>query len=124
MKTTNIVGPQTRAAEITHAMKYRQEGETFRDAVNRVASVLKDSDAHVLIEASCWVDSAVSKTCNLDDNTPWEDFKNVYLKAWEGGAKGCTTFNKDGKRSALLTPVNSDDSNCQLDPDTGRRDCA
>jgi len=83
----------------------------------------------VLVEASKWVDSAVSKTCNLDGNVPWEDFKNVYLRAWEGGAKGCTTFNKDGKRFALMTsaeetPMASQGDTCRIDLETGRRECA
>lgn len=55
----------------------------------------------VLLTAQKWVDSAVSKTCNTDGSIEWSDFKNLYLHAWEGGAKGLTTFNKDGKRAAL-----------------------
>jgi ribonucleoside-diphosphate reductase alpha chain len=56
----------------------------------------------VLISAAERVDSAVSKTCNVPPNTPWEDFKNVYVQAWERGAKGCTTFNVGGKRMGIL----------------------
>jgi ribonucleoside-diphosphate reductase alpha chain len=56
----------------------------------------------VLISAAERVDSAVSKTCNVPPNTPWADFKNVYVQAWERGAKGCTTFNVGGKRMGIL----------------------
>lgn len=55
----------------------------------------------VLLTAQKWVDSAVSKTCNTDGSIEWADFKNLYLNAWHGGAKGLTTFNKDGKRAGL-----------------------
>lgn len=41
-----IIGPQTLAANQLHAMKYRGEGEDFREAMNRVAFALKDSDSH------------------------------------------------------------------------------
>lgn len=80
----------------------------------------------VLISAQRWVDSACSKTCNMDGRMPWEDFKNLYMKAWEGGAKGCTTFNKDGKRMALLTGkvASEPEMACHIDPETGRRECA
>lgn len=80
----------------------------------------------VLINAQRWVDSACSKTCNMDGRMPWEDFKNLYMKAWEGGAKGCTTFNKDGKRMALLTGkvASEPEMACHIDPETGRRECA
>lgn len=39
-------GPQTLAADSLHAMKYRGQGEDFREAMNRVAFGLKDSDEH------------------------------------------------------------------------------
>src|ERR1041385_642716 len=39
-------GPQTLAADALHAMKYRGPGEDFREAMNRVAFGLKDSDKH------------------------------------------------------------------------------
>ena len=39
-------GPQTLAADSLHAMKYRGPGEDFREAMNRVAFGLKDSDKH------------------------------------------------------------------------------
>src|SRR3990167_525510 len=41
-----MIGPQTQAAEYLDAMKYRGEGESFREKVNRVASALKDDDEH------------------------------------------------------------------------------
>ena len=39
-------GPQTDFSNYLHATKYRSEGETFRDAMNRVASTLRDTDSH------------------------------------------------------------------------------
>jgi ribonucleoside-diphosphate reductase alpha chain len=39
-------GPQTEAADSLHAMKYRNTGEDFREAMNRVAFGLKDNDKH------------------------------------------------------------------------------
>lgn len=100
----------------------------------------------VLCAAQAKVDSAVSKTINCDGSMPWDDFKRVYTDAYEGGAKGCTTFNKDGKRAGLFkeTPEAADlpfpvidynrwnnDSglqvesgmSCEFDPATGRRSC-
>lgn len=40
------MGPQTRVGDSIHAMKYRGEGEDFRESVNRWASAMKDDDAH------------------------------------------------------------------------------
>jgi len=94
----------------------------------RIASqVTAQQHISVLTVAQRWVDSAVSKTCNMDSSMSWEDFKGLYWSAWMGGAKGCTTFNNDGKRMALLTGKSSEEEPelaCSIDPVTGRRDCA
>jgi len=49
---------------------------------------------HVDIQASAqrWVDSSISKTANVPTDFPYEDFKGIYLYAYEQGLKGCTTF--------------------------------
>lgn len=82
----------------------------------------------VLCIAQSHVDSAVSKTCNVSGEMPWDEFKGIYQQAWEGGAKGCTTFNKDGKRMGILTEaarlVEEEAAACTIDEATGRRECA
>jgi ribonucleoside-diphosphate reductase alpha chain len=49
---------------------------------------------HVDIQAAAqlWVDSSISKTANVPTDYKYEDFKNIYLYAFEQGLKGCTTF--------------------------------
>ena len=49
---------------------------------------------HVDIQAAAqkWVDSSISKTANVPTEYPYEDFKNIYMYAYEKGLKGCTTF--------------------------------
>jgi ribonucleoside-diphosphate reductase alpha chain len=49
---------------------------------------------HVDIQAASqmWVDSSISKTANVPTNYNYEDFKDIYLYAYEQGLKGCTTF--------------------------------
>ena len=46
MSVTSSAGPQTAAADALHAMKYRAPGESFREAMTRVAAALKDNDRH------------------------------------------------------------------------------
>lgn len=95
----------------------------------------------VMLVAAERVDSAVSKTVNVDKHVKFEDFVGIYQTVYEGGGKGCTTFNKDGKRFALLTdkdqaveeateaqeaetlPTLLEGSICTFDPATGRRSC-
>ena len=95
----------------------------------------------VLNLASKFVDSACSKTCNVGDDVTWEQFKEVYMKAYEGGASGCTTFRASGKRYGILNAASSEDvaegpkpdhdgfvdekegGACYFDPATGLRTC-
>ena len=49
---------------------------------------------HVDIQAAAqiWVDSSISKTANVPTDFPYEDFKDIYMYAYDQGLKGCTTF--------------------------------
>lgn len=49
---------------------------------------------HVDIQAAAqkWIDSSISKTANVPTDYPYEEFKDIYLYAYEKGLKGCTTF--------------------------------
>lgn len=89
------------------------------------ADVTADEHINVLTTATRYVDSAVSKTCNVTGDMPWEDFKAIYMDAWIQGAKGCTTFNSDGKRGAVLSTVEDDEEakSCRIDEASGRREC-
>jgi ribonucleoside-diphosphate reductase alpha chain len=51
-------------------------------------------DQHVDIQAAAqtWVDSSISKTANVPTDFAYQDFKNIYLYAYDKGLKGCTTF--------------------------------
>ena len=93
----------------------------------------------VLNTASRFVDSACSKTCNVGDEVTWDQFKDVYMQAYLGGASGCTTFRASGKRYGILNAaavedvaeepeVEEDDfieegGACYFDPATGLRTC-
>jgi ribonucleoside-diphosphate reductase alpha chain len=50
--------------------------------------------SHVDVQAAAqkWVDSSISKTANVPTDFPYENFKDIYLYAYEKGLKGCTTF--------------------------------
>ncbi|MFQ5468915.1 MAG: adenosylcobalamin-dependent ribonucleoside-diphosphate reductase [Gammaproteobacteria bacterium] len=49
---------------------------------------------HVDVQAAAqkWIDSSISKTANVPSDYNYEDFKDIYLYAYEQGLKGCTTF--------------------------------
>ena len=99
----------------------------------------------VLLLAQHYVDSACSKTCNVGDEVTYEEFKQVYMDAWSGGAKGCTTFRASGKRYGIFnasvekekkdtikiestteTSETQEDAYmaCFIDPQSGQRECS
>ncbi|MBN8279999.1 MAG: adenosylcobalamin-dependent ribonucleoside-diphosphate reductase [Gammaproteobacteria bacterium] len=49
---------------------------------------------HVDIQAAAqrWVDSSISKTANVPTDFNYEEFKDIYMYAYDSGLKGCTTF--------------------------------
>lgn len=109
-------GPRTEIFEDYGYRVFGVEGKTAQECT-------ADDHLQVLLTASRYVDSAVSKTCNVDPKMPWEDFKNIYVKAWKGGAKGCTTFNPEGKRTGIITVADDTGGACFIDPETGNRSC-
>lgn len=50
--------------------------------------------AHVDIQARAqkWCDSSISKTINVPTDLPFDEFKDIYMYAYDMGLKGCTTF--------------------------------
>jgi ribonucleoside-diphosphate reductase alpha chain len=80
----------------------------------------------VLCAAQQYVDSAISKTCNVGDTVNFERFKEVYLRAYRGGAKGCTTFRPSGKRFGILKKAESVEEPlaCTYDTETGAKSCS
>ncbi|HVO02200.1 MAG TPA: hypothetical protein VMT54_08360, partial [Candidatus Cybelea sp.] len=59
---------------------------------------------HVVMQAAVqkYVDSAISKTINVPVELPFEDFKDIYLFAYESGCKGCTTYRPNEITGAVL----------------------
>jgi ribonucleoside-diphosphate reductase alpha chain len=83
----------------------------YRELVNPDAGATMDDENHALPDyfiaadnvtpkqhvdiqaaAQTWVDSSISKTANVPTDYPFEDFKDIYMYAYEKGLKGCTTF--------------------------------
>jgi ribonucleoside-diphosphate reductase alpha chain len=76
-----------------------QAGPQAQDKENQLPDYFITTDditprEHVDMQAAAqyWVDSSISKTINVPTDIPYDDFKDIYLYAYERGLKGCTTF--------------------------------
>jgi len=67
------------------------------------AQVLAAAD-HVAMQAMVqkYVDSSISKTINMPVDIDFEDFKSVYMQAYEQGCKGCTTYRPNDITGSVL----------------------
>jgi len=61
--------------------------------------------AHLLMQAAVQrhVDSSISKTINIPEAFPFENFKDVYEEAYDLGLKGCTTFRPNPVTGSILS---------------------
>ena len=75
------------------AMPFVEEGNTALPEYFTTAEDITPTE-HVDVQAAAqkWVDSSISKTANVPTDFPYEDFKDIYMYAYEKGLKGCTTF--------------------------------
>ncbi|HXQ53656.1 MAG TPA: adenosylcobalamin-dependent ribonucleoside-diphosphate reductase [Stellaceae bacterium] len=94
------------AFRLFHRLK--GEGAPLPDAFVD-AQTLAPGD-HLVMQAAAqkYVDSSISKTINVPADFPFEQFKDVYLQAYDLGCKGCTTYRPNEVTGAVLA-VRKDD---------------
>ncbi|MGF1687462.1 adenosylcobalamin-dependent ribonucleoside-diphosphate reductase [Photobacterium japonica] len=107
--TRNVIVPGKKTKESVDV--YSFELLAYRELVNKKAMPYSTDDAtrlpeyfitadditpsqHVNVQAAAqrWIDSSISKTANVPTDFPFEDFKDIYMDAYDKGLKGCTTF--------------------------------
>jgi ribonucleoside-diphosphate reductase alpha chain len=70
-----------------------------------VTALEMSADAHqqmVAAVAPC-IDTAISKTVNVPEDYPYEQFQHLYLRAWESGLKGLATYRPNRVLGAVLS---------------------
>ncbi len=72
---------------------------------------------HVRMQAAAqkWVDSSISKTINCPEDISFDDFKDVYMEAWDSGCKGCTTYRPNDVTGSVLSVSETSDAAPQTD---------
>jgi len=87
--------------------------ENFPDEVNADYIVTTNDlsvDAHIDIQkvVQRYNNQSTSKTINLPNDFKFEDFKDLYMKAWRDELIGVTTY-RDGTMSAVLSKIEESD---------------
>jgi ribonucleoside-diphosphate reductase alpha chain len=73
--------------------------------------------AHVKMQAAAqkWIDSSISKTINCPEDISFDDFKDVYMEAYETGCKGCTTYRPNDVTGSVLSVSESSEKTPEID---------
>ena len=67
---------------------------------------------------SPYVDSAISKTVNVPEDYPYDDFKDLYRAAWESGLKGIATYRPNKVLGSVLSVAPKAEAQTPNDLDT------
>jgi len=67
-------------------------------------------DDHLVMQAAVqeFIDSSISKTINCPESIAFDDFKDIYMQAFDLGCKGCTTYRPNDVTGSVLE-VKKDD---------------
>lgn len=84
---------------------FLKKGKKGRDVF--VTAHQLSPDEHLLVVAECqkYVDSSISKTINLPRDFSLESTKEIYIKAWKLGLKGCTIYRQGSLDVEILRSV-------------------
>lgn len=90
-----------------HAYRlYKQAGgDTTNLPPAFVSSLEMSATAHAEMVGAVapFIDSAISKTVNVPEDYPYEQFVELYMSAWKMGLKGIATYRPNSVRGAVLS---------------------
>ncbi len=78
---------------------------------------------HLVMQAAVqkYIDSSISKTINVPESIAFDDFKDIYMQAYDLGCKGCTTYRPNDVTGAVLEvkkEAKADEPELPLEPAT------
>ncbi|MEZ5995458.1 MAG: adenosylcobalamin-dependent ribonucleoside-diphosphate reductase, partial [Hyphomonadaceae bacterium] len=83
------------------------------------AQTLTPAD-HLAMQAAAqrYIDSSISKTVNCPEDIPFEEFSDIYARAFELGCKGCTTYRPNAVTGSILSVEKPDQTTPVAAPPT------
>lgn len=104
------------------AMPYSQEAdEQLPDYFITAEDITPKQHVDIQAASQKWIDSSISKTANVPTDYPYEDFKDIYMYAYDQGLKGCTTFrfNPEAFQGVLVKEQDLENTTYQFTLDDG-----
>ena len=108
-----------------HAWRlYKQLGGDMEQLPPHFVTALQISaldHMRMVAAAAPFIDSAISKTVNVPEDYPYDDFKSLYLEAWKSGLKGITTYRPNPVLGSVLS-IAKPEAQAPNDLDTSETD--
>ena len=93
-----------------YAVRFHKEQGTWDSRADWAATTYQlniDDHIETMKVLSRFIDSAMSKTVNISENYPFEDFKRLYKEVYKTGTiKGCTSY-REGTMATVLAASSS-----------------
>ncbi len=86
--------------------KYRAQGGDMANLPSYFVTALEISaSAHEQMVATVapYIDTSISKTVNVPEDYPYEDFQDLYMHAWKSGLKGLATYRPNKVLGSILS---------------------
>ena len=121
--TRHVLMPDgTRREEDVSDYAYRLHRRMFGEAAP-LSDAFVDSQQlspndHLVMQAAVqkYIDSSISKTINVPEAISFDEFKDIYIQAYDLGCKGCTTYRPNDITGSVLE-IKKEDKKIELEPE-------
>jgi ribonucleoside-diphosphate reductase alpha chain len=95
--------------DYAYALWRRLKGEARPPEHSFVSAQTLAPDDHLAMQAAAqrFIDSSISKTVNCPENIAFEDFADIYSRAYNLGCKGATTYRPNSVTGSILSVASS-----------------
>src|SRR3989338_1308683 len=95
-----------------YAVRFHERNNTWNPDADWAATTYNltiDDHVKTMATLSKYIDSAMSKTVNIPESYPYDDFKRLYFDVYKSGTiKGCTSY-REGTMTSVLSAGSSAD---------------
>ena len=106
-------------SDYAHRLYRRMKGEDAAPTEYFVDAQNLGTRDHLVMQAAIqkFIDSSISKTINCPESISFEDFKEVYMQAFDLGCKSCTTYRPNEITGAVLETTGKSAAGANPEPE-------
>ena len=106
-------------SDYAHRLYRRMKGEGAAPTEFFVDAQNLGTRDHLVMQAAIqkFIDSSISKTINCPESISFEDFKEVYMQAFDLGCKSCTTYRPNEITGAVLETTGKSAAGTEPEPE-------